>query len=61
MLRMIWRSSSEDPIQDYWLKTVTYGTASAPYRMSCAARACQRRSELSSSLILTRTYFHDIN
>jgi len=29
--RIVWRESEVDPICDYRLKTVTYGTASAPY------------------------------
>jgi len=29
--RILWRYSSEEPIQEYQLNTVTYGTASAPY------------------------------
>jgi len=29
--RIIWRYSSEEPIQEYKLTTVTYGTSSAPY------------------------------
>nr|XP_049464908.1 uncharacterized protein LOC125907331 [Anopheles coluzzii] len=29
--RIIWRSSPNDPIQEYELNTVTYGTASAPF------------------------------
>ena len=29
--RILWRYSTEEPIQEYQLNTVTYGTASAPY------------------------------
>lgn len=29
--RVVWRKSSDAPIQDFRLKTVTYGTKSAPY------------------------------
>ena len=29
--RILWRYSTDDPIQEYQLKTVTYGTASAPF------------------------------
>lgn len=29
--RILWRSSSSEPIHDYRLLTVTYGTAAAPY------------------------------
>jgi len=29
--RILWRYSAEEPIQEYQLNTVTYGTASAPY------------------------------
>ena len=29
--RILWRYSSEEPIQEYKLTTVTYGTSSAPY------------------------------
>ncbi|CAB0004530.1 unnamed protein product [Nesidiocoris tenuis] len=65
MLRIIWRNSSDDPIQDYRLKTVTYGTASAPY---LACRVLQELADegrnshpIASTLILTRTYVDDIN
>jgi hypothetical protein len=30
--RILWRYSSEEPIQEYRLTTVTYGTSSAPFR-----------------------------
>jgi len=29
--RILWRYSTEEPIQEYQINTVTYGTASAPY------------------------------
>ncbi|CAG7838558.1 unnamed protein product [Allacma fusca] len=29
-LRVLWRETPKLPLQEYWLKTVTYGTASAP-------------------------------
>jgi hypothetical protein len=29
--RILWRYSTEDPIEEYRLTTVTYGTASAPF------------------------------
>jgi hypothetical protein len=29
--RILWRYSSEEPIQEYKLTTVTYGTSSAPF------------------------------
>jgi hypothetical protein len=29
--RILWRYSSEEPIQEYRLTTVTYGTSSAPF------------------------------
>src|SRR5207249_7174595 len=29
--RIVWRSSSDSPIKDYRLKTVTYGTSAAPF------------------------------
>lgn len=31
MHRILWRNSTADPVQEFRLKTVTYGTASAPY------------------------------
>lgn len=34
--RIFWRSSTTDPIREYWLTTVTFGMASAPH---CAVRA----------------------
>lgn len=30
-LRIIWRSTNENPVQEYKLNTITYGTDSAPY------------------------------
>jgi len=39
--RVLWRYSTEEPIQEYQLNTVTYGTASAPYlatRLQTTAR-----------------------
>ncbi|XP_036327148.1 uncharacterized protein LOC118739745 [Rhagoletis pomonella] len=29
--RIVWRESPDEPIKHYWLSTVTYGTASAPF------------------------------
>ena len=37
--RIVWRNSPEEPIQDYELITVTYGTASAPF----AATRCLKQ------------------
>ncbi|XP_055604663.1 uncharacterized protein LOC129752900 [Uranotaenia lowii] len=40
--RIVWRTSPEAPMQTYELKTVTYGTASAPY---LATRVLQQLAE----------------
>ncbi|XP_062556901.1 uncharacterized protein LOC134221731 [Armigeres subalbatus] len=39
---IVWRSSPEEPLQTYELKTVTYGTASAPF---LATRVLQQLAE----------------
>ena len=40
--RILWRYSSEEPIQEYKLTTVTYGTSSAPY---LATRCLQKLAD----------------
>ena len=64
-LRIVWRFSPDDPIQDYSLSTVTYGTSSAPWL------ACRTLKELAdthlsshpsaSQILSSRTYVDDIN
>ena len=44
--RIVWRNSPSDPIQDYQLSTVTYGTGSAPY----AATRCLRQLALDEAV-----------
>jgi len=36
--RILWRYSSEEPIKEYKLTTVTYGTSSAPFLATCCPR-----------------------
>ena len=65
LLRIVWRPSPDQPIQDYRLKTVTYGTASAPY-LACKvlqelAQENQNKYPAASLLLKTRTYVDDIN
>jgi len=36
--RILWRYSSEEPIQEYRLTTVTYGTSSAPFLATCCLK-----------------------
>jgi hypothetical protein len=40
--RILWRYSSEQPIQEYRLNTVTYGTSPAPFR---ATRCLKKLAE----------------
>ncbi|XP_063931843.1 uncharacterized protein LOC135143832 [Zophobas morio] len=62
--RIIWRFTPEQPIQDYRLKTLTYGTSSAPY---LAIRTLLQLSEqdgssfpLAAAALQTDTYMDDI-
>jgi len=36
--RILWRYSSEEPIHEYQLTTVTYGTSSSPYLATCCLK-----------------------
>ncbi|XP_063902582.1 uncharacterized protein LOC135122314 [Zophobas morio] len=62
--RIIWRFTPEQPIQDYRLKTLTYGTSPAPY---LAIRTLLKLSEqdgssfpLAAAALQTDTYMDDI-
>jgi hypothetical protein len=45
--RILWRYSSDEPIQEYQLTTVTYGTASAPFLATrCLKKLAQDNLEL---------------
>lgn len=39
--RILWRKNPSDPISTYDLRTVTYGTASAPYLATRLSLSCQ--------------------
>ncbi|XP_063619660.1 uncharacterized protein LOC134792321 [Cydia splendana] len=56
--RILWRWSTSDPIEEYALTTVTYGTASAPY---LAVRTLQQlaRDEQESYPLASKTTLHD--
>ena len=60
--RILWRSSSSQPLRTFELTTVTYGTASAPY---LATKCLERLSEDGSndfplaSLVLGKDFYMD--
>ncbi|BES90775.1 Pao retrotransposon peptidase [Nesidiocoris tenuis] len=65
LLRILWRPNDQEAVQEYWLKTVTYGTACAPF---LACRVLQELAMLHSNshpnaanILRTRTYVDDLN
>jgi len=59
--RILWRYSSEEPIQEYQLTTVTYGTSSAPY---LATRCCKNLADdkcqyPNAALVLSNDFYVD--
>ncbi|KAF6202361.1 hypothetical protein GE061_004760 [Apolygus lucorum] len=65
MLRIVWRSSPSEPIQDYALCTVTYGTTSAPFLANRILRHLAQTEQLNhplgSQVLLDRSYVDDIH
>ncbi|KAF6207917.1 hypothetical protein GE061_016366 [Apolygus lucorum] len=65
MLRIVWRSSPSEPIQDYALCTVTYGTTSAPFLANRVLRHLaqteQQKHPLGAQILLERSYVDDIH
>ncbi|CAB0003941.1 unnamed protein product, partial [Nesidiocoris tenuis] len=63
LLRIIWRASPDQPIQDFCLNTVTYGTASAPYLANRVVRSLAETGindyPLASDILSNRTYVDD--
>lgn len=62
--RIVWRRSPNEPIRDYRLKTITYGTSSAPFM---AVRAMRRLAEdermrypLASEVVQRDFYMDDL-
>ncbi|XP_073995549.1 uncharacterized protein [Rhodnius prolixus] len=65
LLRILWRFDPSQPVQEYRLCTVTYGSTSAPY---LACRVLQELGEtspaslpLASEILRDRTYVDDIS
>ncbi|CAB0015417.1 unnamed protein product, partial [Nesidiocoris tenuis] len=63
LLRILWRSDPNLPIQDYCLNTVTYGTTSAPYLankvIQSLAKIGRETHPLASEILANRTYVDD--
>ena len=64
MQRIVWKNNEKDPISIYRLKTVTYGTASAPYLatrvLNQLAKDGASEFPLASKALLQNTYVDDI-
>ncbi|BES97685.1 Pao retrotransposon peptidase [Nesidiocoris tenuis] len=65
LLRIVWRFSSDEPIADYRLNTVTYGTSSAPWLANRVIRDIGEKVDkslpLASDVLLHRIYVDDLN
>lgn len=61
--RIIWREDETQPLQDYWLTTVTYGTASAAHNAVRALHQCGKDYEqqypMAAEAILQHFYMDD--
>lgn len=62
--RVVWRDKQSDPLRDYYLKTVTFGTTSAPYlAMRTIKQLCmdsQQMYPLAVHTLLDCTYVDDV-
>ena len=62
--RIVWRETPEDPIQHFSLKTVTYGTATAPFlaqrTLHQLAADYLDKFPLASSVLLNDFYVDDV-
>ncbi|XP_071648512.1 uncharacterized protein [Temnothorax longispinosus] len=62
--RILWRFSPIDPVDDYWLNTVTYGQTSASHQAISSvqqqAKDGASRFELASRILLEDSYVDDI-
>lgn len=62
--RVVWRESENDPIQEYELTTVTYGTANAPYLsirvLKQLAVDSQNEHPIASDIIQNNFYVDDV-
>ncbi|XP_073986274.1 uncharacterized protein [Rhodnius prolixus] len=65
LLRILWRFDRSQPVQEYRLCTVTYGTTSAPYQacrvLQELALTSQASLPLASEILRDRTYVDDIS
>lgn len=62
--RFVWRENEDDPIKDYWLTTVTFGQASAPFTATRTlvqlAKDVVSTHPIASKILLEETYVDDI-
>ncbi|CAB0018733.1 unnamed protein product, partial [Nesidiocoris tenuis] len=65
MLRIVWRNSSDEPIQDFALCTVTYGTTSAPFLANRVVQHLAEEGSVShptaSRILREHTYVDDVH
>ena len=65
LLRIVWRFNMNSPVQDFRLKTVTYGTASAPFLAGRVLKELAVEHMTShpdaSHILRYRTYVDDVN
>lgn len=62
MFRVLWRPSKDEPIGEYWLTTVTYGTDCAPWQALRGLHQIAKDNapdERTAKIICTRTYMDD--
>lgn len=63
-LKILWRTSTSDPICEYVLNIVTYGTACAPYQatkcIQCLAQEMQTSHPHASKVALSDLYMDDL-
>lgn len=62
--RIVWRPTTNEPMKVYQLRTVTYGTASAPYlaikSLNTLARLEQQRYPVGANIVLNNFYVDDV-
>lgn len=64
LLRILWRNTPKEPIRAYRLKTVTYGTANAPYLairvLNQLSRDVINKFPMASNIIRNNMYVDDV-
>ena len=62
--RILWRENPSEPIQEYWLKTITYGEAAAPFMAVSALIQCANdfavEYPIASEVIKNNFYMDDL-